>query len=115
MIEIGFNGPNHKNNRLVEHLGQQCKTAYVLHQRHNGLFVSRANRSNALSAAHLLALLDVAWPLDDGASIGDMAAPLTSAQVAFAPWLLAAHVLVKATTSGFVRINMQVNALVADR
>ena len=44
--------------------------------------------------AHLLALLNVAWPLADRAAVGDLPAPVTPAQVAFAPRLLAAQVRV---------------------
>ena len=46
------------------------------------------------STAHLLAILDVAWSFADRSAIGDRATPVTSAQVAFSPGLLAAQVLV---------------------
>ena len=47
--------------------------------------------------------------------IGSLSAPVTPAQMVFAPGLLTAQVCVQITTGGFVRIHMQVNALVADR
>ncbi len=44
-----------------------------------------------------------------------MPAPVTSAQVAIAPGLWAAQVLESITTGGLVGINMQLDALMADR
>jgi hypothetical protein len=44
--------------------------------------------------AHLLAIFNVAWSLADRAAVRDLATPVTPAQVAFAPGLLAAQVLV---------------------
>ena len=64
--------------------------------------------------AHLLAIFNVAWSIADRAAIGDLATAVTPAQVAFAPGLLAAQVLVQITVNGFVGIHMQIDALMAD-
>ena len=65
-----------------------------MNQCHDGLFVRSANDGVPLPVAYLLAILDVTWPLADRAAVGDLSAPVSSAQVKFTPRLLAAQVLV---------------------
>ena len=77
--------------------------------------MSRANDGITFPLAHLLALFNVAWSLADQAAVRDLSTSVTPAQVAFAPGLLAAQVLVLITTGGLVRIDMQIDALMADR
>ena len=60
----------------------------------DGLLVRGSDDGVTFPVAHLLVLLNVAWPLADRAAVGDLPAPVTPAQVAFAPRLLAAQVRV---------------------
>jgi hypothetical protein len=78
----------------VGYLGQHSKAAFALYQCHDGLFVCCANDGIAVPVAHLLAILNAAWSFADRAAVRDLPTPVTSAQVAFAPGLLAAQVLV---------------------
>ncbi len=68
----------------------------------------------AFPVTHLLAMFNMAWPLADRAAVRDLSAPVTPAQVALAPGLLVAQVLVSITASGFVGIHMQIDALMGD-
>ncbi len=87
--EPGFNGSAHQISRLVGHLGQHSKSAFALHQRHDGLFVRSANDGVAFPVLHLFAIFNVAGSLADRATVGDLSAPVTPAQMAFAPGFLA--------------------------
>ena len=113
-LEFVLNGTAHQVSALVGHFGQHRKAAFALDQCHDGLFVRSANDRITLPVANLFAQLNVGWAMADGAAIGNLAAPVTSTQVAFASGLMAAQVLVQGTASGLIRIDMQVNALVAD-
>jgi len=77
--------------------------------------VSRADDGIALPMAHLLAIFNVAWPLTDRARIGNLSAPVTPAQMAFASGFLASKVLVQIASSGLVRVNMQIDTFMAYR
>ena len=57
--------------------------------------MSRDNDSITFPVAHLLAIFNVAWSLVDRETIGDLSAPVTPAQMAFAPGLLTAQALVQ--------------------
>jgi hypothetical protein len=62
----------------------------------------------------LLAIFNMAWSLTEQAAVGDLSAPVSSAQMLFASGFLASKVFAQITTSGLVRVDMQINALVAD-
>lgn len=109
-----LNGLADQISASVADLGQNGIAALALDQSHDGLFVCCANDGVALPVAYLPACINVAWPLADRTSVGDLPASVAALQIALAPRFLAAQVLVQMAAGGLVRIDMLVHALVAD-
>jgi hypothetical protein len=60
----------------------------------DGLFVSRANDGITFPVPHLLAILNWAEFIADRATVVNLSAPVTSAQIPFTSGFLASHVRV---------------------
>ena len=73
-----LNGLAHQISGLVADLGQNGIAALALYQSHDGLLVCCANDGVALPVAYLLALFNMAWPLADRASVGDLPASVAA-------------------------------------
>jgi hypothetical protein len=73
--------------------------------------VSRANGGITLLVPHLLAIFNVAWSLADRARVGNLSAPVMSAQIPFASGFLASQLLGSATLD---RLRHNVYCMVLD-
>jgi hypothetical protein len=78
------------------------------------LTVTSSDNRIAFPVPDLLLPLNVQGTLADGATVEDLPAPVTPAQVAFAPGLLAAQALMQLATAGFVGVDVLVHRLMAD-
>ena len=74
-----------------------------------------APRAVDLPVPNVLAAVDTRWAQSKGHPHGDLSTSVLASTQPFAPRLLAPKVLVQAAALGFVRVDAQVNRLVADR